>query len=206
MENQVSQEFRKLACDLIAKAYEHHKTHARFEETQRAWMVTAYFTFTALMYVGLTGRYTDPQFSTLWRAVVVVHFLISILFMISISKVSGEFRRHFTRAEKILQDVKTICAGDSELKIAYKNVILETAAIREGWTGKRIWVVLLSNAVVHAYIFSLISACDVYIFFAGLPDISKFSFCSFAAALFWTILASGLQMLYINQLERTGTQ
>lgn len=155
MGNTVSPELRKLACDLVTKAYEHHKNHARFEETQRGWMVTAYFTFTALIYVGLGARYADPKFASVLIGMTVVHFLVSLLFMVAVSKVSAEFRRHFTRAEKILNDVKSACEGDKELELAFRNVILETAAIREDWSGKRVVVVLTSNAAVHGYMFSL---------------------------------------------------
>jgi len=205
VENTLSPELRKLACDLTTKAYEHHKTHARFEETQRAWMVTAYFTFTALVFVGLAARYTDPKFSNVWLAVVAVHFAVSILFMISVSKVSGEFRRHFTRAEKILNDVRAACVGDKELELVFRNVILETAAIQEDWSGKRIGIALFSNAAVHAYMFSLLSACDVYILFAGFENLQVLSGWSFAVAVLWLVLASIGQSWYINKLERTGT-
>ncbi len=205
MGNSLSPEIRKLACDLITKAYEHHKTHARFEETQRAWMVTAYFTFTALVFVGLAQRYTDPKFGGVLCGMVGVHFLVSILFMISVSKVSGEFRRHFTRAEKILSDVKLVCKDDQELADAFRNVVLETAAIREDWSGKRLSIVLLSNAAVHAYMFSLISACDVYILLVGFENIHVFCRSAFAAALLWMVLSALGQHWYISKLERIGT-
>ena len=212
-----SPELRKLACDMVAKAYEHHKTHARFEETQRAWMVTAYFTFTALVFVGLAGRYADPQFGSLWLGMVAVHLMVSVLFMVSVSKVSGEFRRHFTRAEKILKDLQEACAEDEELKAALRHVILETAAIREDWSGKRRWVVLFSNAAVHSYMFSLLSACDIYLLvnpaltrLAATALVESRAICvsswlALAAAIFWFVLAAGAQHWYINRLEQTGT-
>ena len=125
--------------------------------------------------------------------------------MISVSKVSGEFRRHFTRAEKILTDVKSVFKDDQEIADAFRNVVLETAAIRENYSGKRILIVLLSNAAVHAYMFSLISACDVYILLVGFGNIHIFCGSAFAAALLWIFLSATGQHWYISTLEETGT-
>jgi len=82
-------EDRKLATDLIVKAYEQHKSHARFLETQRYWMVTAYFTFSGLVYVGLFPKYTAgvkteilSQLDSFGLVVLIVHLIIGMLMMI----------------------------------------------------------------------------------------------------------------------------
>jgi hypothetical protein len=218
MANNATDEVHKLACDLIVKAYEHHKTHARFQETQRGWMVAAYFTLTGGIFGAVALRYTDKDLADLLPRMLVVHGLITLLIMVSVSKVSGEFRRHFTRAEKILRDASSACAGSLGIADVLKNATLETAAFKtkapdkQGETAtkkeerpkKSVWIVLFSNAAVHAYMFSLLSACDVYMLCSGVGSARLYPERALEVSIAWFLATAAAQHWYINRLERTG--
>lgn len=107
----------RFAFDMILKIYDHHKIHARFEETQRSWILTAYLTLTGFIFIGLS-KYPKEQIQTLaqffdfWIVALVMHFIVGFILMFSVSKLSGEFRRHFSKAEDIIEDVAEFL-GDS---------------------------------------------------------------------------------------------
>ncbi|MBN2271902.1 MAG: hypothetical protein JXN61_14895 [Sedimentisphaerales bacterium] len=200
-------DIKKLACDLIGKAYDHHKAHARFEETQRAWMVTAYFTLTGLVYGGviLRGLQGDSQtLSSLGVIALIVHLLVGICIMISVSKVSGEFRRHFSRGEGILKDVSELVEDEADLKKAFEHVWLETAAIKEDKTV-RPWIALWSNASVHAYMFALLTSIDVHLLAVTVFKRTVTSGWGVCFAIVWFILATYQQRAYLTKIGATGT-
>lgn len=204
-------EDRTLICDLIVKAYEHHKIHARFEETQRGWMVAAYFTFTGLVYAGVIWKVPldvsglPESFTSFWIVALFSHLVVGMLIMISVAKVSGEFSRHFSRAEKILSDVKTLCDSDESLKRAFRNVSLETAAKKEGGKVKRKWIPLFSNTAVHNYMFAFLTAIDVYLLLVGPLEQPRISILPLMVAVIWFVIASVLLYKYVGWIEATGT-
>ncbi len=193
-------EIKKVACDLIGKAYEHHKNHARFEETQRAWMVAAYFTFTGLIYAGVFFSKIPPEsggpFPRFWIVALVAHFIVGTLIMISVAKVSGEFRRHFDQGEYILSDIKTVCESDESLKTAFQSVLLQTAAHEEKSCIKRIMIRLLSNTAVHNYMFAFLTSLDVYLV---LPEVLP-KMPPVAAAFVWFVGVSALLYKYVDSV------
>ncbi len=200
-------DIKKLVCDLVGKAFEHHKGHARFEETQRAWMVTAYFTITGLIYGGLIFRPEPlPLSSGLGVIALIVHWLVGICIMISVSKVSGEFRRHFSRAEDILRDVSGLIKGNEELKQAFRHVWLETAAITHDEKGVRENIARWSNASVHAYMFSLLTALDVHLLMDLLLKKPVTSLWGLPFAVAWFLLATWRQRLYLTEIGKTGLE
>lgn len=200
-------DIKRLVCDLVGKAFEHHKRHARFEETQRAWMVTAYFTITGLIYGGLIFRPEPlPPSSGLGVIALIVHWLVGICIMISVSKVSGEFRRHFSRAEDILRDVSGLIKENDELKQAFRHVCLETAAIPDAGKGVRDDIVRWTNASVHAYMFSLLTALDVHLLMDLLLGKSVTSLWGLPFAVAWFFLATWRQCSYLTKIGKTGLE
>ncbi|HZL29462.1 MAG TPA: hypothetical protein VFC54_00165 [Pseudolabrys sp.] len=121
----------KLIPELIVKAFEHHKTHARFEESQRTLFVAAYFTATGVLADGIISAFTfqGKIIAEASKAVIVailVHMALGIFIAIAVAKVSGEFRRHFKMAEKILLDVAAL-DQKSQLSSVLRHAALETA-------------------------------------------------------------------------------
>lgn len=162
-------EIKKLACGIVVKAYEHHKNHARFEETQRAWMVAAYFTFTGFLYIGVIFKEGSQEcagmlsLSRLATIGLLSHIVVGVLAMISSAKVSGEFTRHFSTAEKILAGLAALANHNSDLQNLLNIACLETAVHEPSkpWSG---WLTrLLSNAAIHNYLFAFLTAVDIYL-------------------------------------------
>lgn len=195
-------EDRTLICDLIVKAYEHHKIHARFEETQRGWMVAAYFTFTGLVYSGIIWKVPldvsglPESFTSFWIIALLSHLVVGMLIMISVAKVSGEFRRHFDQGEYILSDIKPLCESDEFLKTAFQSTLLQTAAFEEkNWIKQKL-IRLFSNTAVHNYMFAFLTALDVYLLLPEvLPKVPPV-----AAACVWFVGVSALLYKYVGSV------
>jgi len=203
-------EYQKLALDIILKAYDHHKVHARFQETQRSWIVTAYLTLTGFIFIGIFSRYPSEQtrglsseFFEFWIAALIMHFLVGIILMISVSKLSGEFRRHFSKAEEIVEDLSRFFADDSKIALLLKKTMLEPAEKNKDRT-KRVAIALLSNAAVHGYLFSLITAADVNLLMVAFYKCSMLSVASVIAALIWFIISSLFLYKYVYFIARTN--
>ncbi len=208
---ELDSEKRRIGADFIIKAYEHHKTHARFEESQRALMLAAYVTFTGFVYVGLFGKMLSSSDSAnsslpdgLWFIALLSHFVVGILVLLAVSKASGEFRRHFDRAEMILTDIKTLCESDEFLNSAFRHVLLQTASIKETGGGKRIDLMLLSVAFIHTYLFAFLTSIDVYLSLVFLFDYKLLSLSPIVVSIVWFILVCWSQHLLITRVERSG--
>jgi hypothetical protein len=202
---------KSVIYDLLVSAYQHHKEHARFEETQRAWMVAAYFTFTGLTYAAIVSGYSKtqdvvpflqqvPQF---WVVALLGHLAVGVLVMLSVAKVSGEFRRHFDQGEFILDDIKELCdkSDDEFAKRAFQNVKLQTAGFEEKKRAKAGLLKLLSNAAVHNYMFALLTALDVYLLWAGTPEKKRILIKDpWWPALIWFLAASFLMWKQVGSV------
>jgi len=103
-------------------------------------------------------------------------------------------------------DVKDIYESDESLQKAFRSVMLDTAAIKGGYKGKRLAIVIFSDAGANAYLFSLLTALDVYAILVVLIKPSNFSILFIILSVLWFFITSIVQHWYINQIERIGAQ
>ncbi len=192
----------KLIPDLIVKVFEHHKTHARFEESQRTLFVAAYFTVTGVLAAGVISAFTNQGAiisgaSKPLAAAVLIHLALGIFIAFAVAKVSGEFRRHFQQAEKILNDVSDL--GElSQLSSILKHSALETAGHQTA-SPKNKFAQFFSVAAAYNYILSLFIALDIAVIILLMlsPTALMFYFIFLATFLF----AAYLQHKYIKFIE-----
>lgn len=155
-------EGKKAAFDLVLKSYEHHKNHARFEETQRSWFIAAYLTFTGLILGGILGSFfKNGQFLSgneqIISLLLAIDLVLGIFIAFAITKVSGEFKRHNDRAEQIIKYVASVC-DDKNLKNLLSISTLHPATHELGFRAS---IGLRSVAAMHNYIMSLFIALNL---------------------------------------------
>lgn len=171
----IADDDKEFVFDLILKAYEHHKIHARFQETQRSWMVTAYLTLTGFLFAGMfSGYFKESRYeiNNFEFVILPLHFFIGLFFLVAVAKLSGEFRRHFYKAEGIILHILSHYEKQSGAELDTIGLLdkcpLSTAEhqktdSRDKPTGTQsTWIAIFSNAAIHGYMFSMILALDTY--------------------------------------------
>ncbi|KAB2887133.1 MAG: hypothetical protein F9K32_20515 [Desulfobulbaceae bacterium] len=102
-----------LLADIVKAAYDHHKTHARFQELQRRWLSLIFLTVSGGIFYSLSNVYELLDHETLeptplfWSALI-VHAVIAALISLATTKHSGEFQRHFIRGDQIIDAVRDV--------------------------------------------------------------------------------------------------
>jgi hypothetical protein len=114
-------QLRQAALDIVLQSYENHKSHARFQETQRSWFFIAYLSVAGVMGAAILNRMLQPdQLDAATRDIMIVALSVLILtgFLIgmAIVKVGVEFRRHFLQAEAIVAIFEIVDPRDETLQ------------------------------------------------------------------------------------------
>ncbi len=180
----------KAATDLLVSSFNHHKSHARFQETQRSAFLGAYIALTGLVSAPLLAKALSTEGMTdtlISLAVMCLGFLIflGILVGLAVTKVGVEFKRHFHQGEKILVTVSRSTQVSPEVRRAFTEAMLGTVSDEE--IGLSRFVARnLSVAAIHNYMISLILASEATMLFAILgarPEILIGIFCGSAIIL-----------------------
>jgi hypothetical protein len=154
------------ALQLVIQAYINHKTHARFQETQRSAFLVAYF--------GLVGIAAAPLFKKISAQEIIgtderVMFIVSQCFLLllgfwtalAIIKVGVEFRRHFHQAERIISQMQQTC-DDADIKLLLSSAKMGTSG--DDSDGLRRFVARrFGVASLHNYLISSILAAQIAI-------------------------------------------
>ncbi|MBM3526465.1 MAG: hypothetical protein FJX62_00090 [Alphaproteobacteria bacterium] len=193
----------KLPIELTLKAFEHHKDHARFEESQRSLFVAAYFTVSGILATGIISAFVkDGKFAagseTIIGLLVLFHLLFTVLIAFAVSKMSGEFYRHFRHAEKVMDAVASKYSG-SEFADILRSARLETAG-HSGSHWKNWLARFLGVAATYNYILSLFFAADMAIVFSIYTG-SKL-LCGIASFVLAFFVGFYVQHRYINFVQR----
>ena len=211
---------KDLVNSLIVSAFEQHKTHARHQESQRSWILAAFFTMTGLIWAGWALIINSSTIVTNEKDIFLYllfgfHLFIGFLMMIASSKVSGEFKRHFTRAERILHEIEDYYKSEegsfpqkafSILSLETSTVILDKdRSINNEKLYKRKFIGLRSNSAMHAYIYSSITAIDLfYILYRALKQ--ELIWIPIIVSIFWALFSAVfIQIRYIYKIENTDT-
>ncbi len=205
-ESPLQSSYEQIASDLIGRAYDHHKNHARFEETQRSWFLGAYLTLTGLMISGILATFFDhgkpvSGAETFVTLLLILNFMIGACVAFAIMKVTGEFKRHNDRAEAILQYLADHVVEDQKLSDLVMIAKLHTATHD---LGKNKITASLSVAAMHNYVMSSLLGFDV----ALIVYLQHSQFSSTAIVLVWLAVfcaASWLQRTYYEYVERQTT-
>jgi len=193
------------ALELVAKSYDHHKSHARFEETQRSWFLAAYLTFTGLVISGiLSNFFKDGKYSAGFENLILLLLLtnlaIGVCVAFAVMKVSAEFKRHNDRAEAILEYFRKH-TDNQNLKNLLSLAKLHTATHDIGHNSI---TAFFSVAAMHNYILSAFIALDIVLVarvqFESLPTIILISIWCVAF-----LTASWLQHQYLRYVEKQHT-
>lgn len=191
-----------IARELIVKAYDHHKAHARFEETQRSWFLAAYLTFTGLIISGILGNFfKNGVFISSFRDAVILllltNLIIGICVAFGIMKVTGEFRRHNDRAEGLLLYLHEN-EGDKHLRKLLEIAKLHTATYD---LGKNRITAFFSVAAMHNYVLSTFIALDVALIVRVSYELQLTGYLIAIWAVTF-LVSSALQQWYLKYVER----
>ena len=171
---------------LVVSAYENHKAHARFQETQRSWVMAGFIAFSS----GLLTIVASENFVSLGPNTTAMMLLIHMAFCtftgIALVKLSQERGRHFRQAEAIVAAAGTALQKENAklarmLKACELNTLVYTSHPR-----LRSWLALFSVSAAYSYFVSLFLTIDVGL----LMDLARFGrgwIVATAVALFFSL-------------------
>lgn len=188
-------QFRQAALDLALQAYDNHKSHARFQETQRSWFFIAYFSISGVIGSAILNRMLQPgALDPVTRATILIGLIVLILTGIMIAmaivKVGVEFRRHFHRAEGIVAIFERSVGQDEPLKGLLKLAKMGTAG-DENIGARRFLARSFGVAAIHNYMMSLLVGMEVAI--AGTLVLPSPAWAALTFPLSTSVVIAGLQ-------------
>lgn len=154
------------SLDLVIHAFDNHKEHARFQETQRSWFMVAYLGISGVVWAAVLQKLFEASLPDAGRiaATIALAFLglLGLLTGLAITKAGIEFRRHFHCAEAILAEMKVIVATDQAMAGLLSAAMLGTAGDHnERWrrhAAKHLGVAALHNYLIASLIGGEIAA------------------------------------------------
>ena len=113
-------EIRKAALEVVARAFDNYKNHARFQETQRSWILAPYLGVAGLGGAAILNRVLDDApLDADARAAIVAALaaliLIGLLVALAIVKFSVAFHRHYSQADRIVTRLEPLAGNDQAL-------------------------------------------------------------------------------------------
>lgn len=148
-------EIRKAALEIVARAFDNYKNHARFQETQRSWILAPYLGVAGLAGAAMLNRVLDPApLEPDGRAAIVAGLaaliLTGLLVALAIVKFNVAFHRHYSRAEMLVEGIERLVADDPALAPLLRLSQLPTT----GGVNPRVRGV--GAAAIHNYLMSSI--------------------------------------------------
>lgn len=151
----------EMGSALIVSAYENHKAHARFQESQRSWVMAGFIAFSSgLLTVVASQNYVAMGDQTR-VLMLVVHMAFAAFTGIALVKFSRERGRHFRQAERIVAAAGRALTADQRpmaelLKVAELNTLVYS---NKGF--RRSLLSLFSVSAVYNYFVSLFLTIDI---------------------------------------------
>jgi len=186
-------QLRQAALDIVLRSYENHKSHARFQETQRSWFLIAYFSVAGIIGAAILNRMLQPEIlDDATRVIIIVALAVLVLtgFLIgmAIVKVGVEFRRHFHQAESIMTLFQIVEPGDEALQALLQRAKMGTSG-DESRGVRRFVAKRFGVAAIHNYVISLLIGLEVAIAAALLLPQPSWAALAFPAATAFAIAA-----------------
>lgn len=182
------------SLELVLRAFDNHKEHARFQETQRSWFMVAYLGISGVVWAAVLQdlfQASVPEPARL-GATIALSFLalVGLMTGLAMTKTGVEFRRHFHCAEAIIIKMKEAVATDPTIFGLLDVATLGTAGDQnEGWkrrVAKHIGVAALHNYLIAALIGGEVAAIGLLWGFTLPVVIALFAGSSiFASSLFY---------------------
>jgi hypothetical protein len=199
-----SAKLRETALQLVVQAYINHKTHARFQETQRSAFLVAYF--------GLVGIVAAPLFAKVSAQESIganerILFIASHCFLLLLGlwtalamiKVGVEFRRHFHQAERIISAFQQTCS-DADLGRLLSSAKMGTSGDDSNGL-RRFMARRFGVASVHNYLISSVLAAQTAIVIMLAAQSTLWGMISFPAALLgFVLLLNGYRRMIYTSL------
>ncbi len=159
-------EIRNSIIAFATTAYEQHKIHARFQETQRSWLLVAYLSMSGFVYGSILTNYVvegevPRHLIVASTSFLILHVGLGLLVGLAMAKVSREFRRHYRQGELIVERMVDQCDSKNDVLIN----ILE--ACRLGTAGdqlgglRRGLAKRFGMAAIHNYVVSTLVGADI---------------------------------------------
>ena len=179
-------QLRQAAVDLVLRSYENHKSHSRFQETQRSWFLIAYFSVAGVIGAAVLNRLLQSaELRDNERSIMIVALmsLVAAGFLVgmAIVKVGVEFRRHYHQAEGIISLLQGSGACDDFLKSLLQCARLGTSG-DENKGVRRFVAKRFGVAAIHNYLVSMIIGLEIASALALLIPDPRWAALAFPAA------------------------
>lgn len=176
----------------MLQSYENHKSHARFQETQRSWFLLAYFSVVGVIGAAIMNRLLGPEaLDDGARELIVVGLaalvVIGMMVGVAIIKVGVEFRRHFHQAEGIISVLQESAPHDEILQALLRYSKLGTSG-DENRGVRRFVAKRFGVAAIHNYLISSIIGMEVAGAAALILPLPEWGLLVFPLATGWAIL------------------